>query len=176
MRLCVYALLYQLSFICFTSCHYINHWFIHILYIFCMMYVVRMWQEDIRLQNIKDVTEGVHWIRLHRCPLRKVVHFKGILNWNFLLPHVNFWAVREKYYYVPILTGCQNNSYRIIQRKHLFNLDVMYSSLVLSCSPSEIATENVLQKRRSWNSARYTENTCTWVFFLALLFFLVCCG
>ena len=110
MRLCIYALSCQLSYICFTSYHYINHWFIHLLYIFCMMNVVRMWQGNIVLRNISGVTEGVHWVRLHRCPLRKVALFKGIPKWNFLLPHFNFWPATEKCYNVTILTSCQNNS------------------------------------------------------------------
>ena len=60
MCLCISALSYQVSYICFNSYHYINHWFIGLLYIFCMMNVVRMWQMNIVLRNISGVTE-VHW-------------------------------------------------------------------------------------------------------------------
>ena len=64
--LCVYALLYQLSYICFTFYHYINHWYIHLLHILRMMNILRMWQGNIVLRNVSGVTEGVHWVRLHR--------------------------------------------------------------------------------------------------------------
>ena len=43
---------------CFNCYHYINHCFIHLMYIFCMMNVVRMWKGNIVLRNISGVTEG----------------------------------------------------------------------------------------------------------------------
>ena len=60
--------------ICFTSFHSINHWFMHLLCIFCMMNV-RVWQGNIVLRNISDVTEGVHWVQLHH-PRQKSHLFK----------------------------------------------------------------------------------------------------
>ena len=90
-NLCNHAFmhLYQLSYICFTSYHNINHLFIHVLYIFCMMNVVRMWQGNIVLRNISGVTEGVHWVRLHR-PREKSCPFKGIQKWNFPFSSASF--------------------------------------------------------------------------------------
>ena len=113
-NLCAYAFMhlsYQLCYICFTSYHYINHWFVHLLYIFCMMNIVRMWQGNIVLRNISGVTEGVCWVQLHHAR-EKSCPFKRIQNeiFHLVLPDFNFWPVTEKCYYVSILTGCQNNS------------------------------------------------------------------
>ena len=130
MRFCIYVLSYQLSHvshICFTFYHYINHWFIMLLCKFCMMNVVRIWQGNIVLRNISDVTDGVHWVQLHR-PREKSCSFKKEYKeeiFHLVLPHFNFWLAIEKYFYVPISTDCQNNSKRIIQRWHLFDRDVI---------------------------------------------------
>ena len=94
---------------CFTFYHYINHWFIHLLCIFCMMNVVRRCQGNIVLRNISDVTERVH---LHH-PREKSSPFQKEYKkeiFNLVSPHFNFWFAIEKCYYVPVLTGCPNNS------------------------------------------------------------------
>ena len=109
MRLCIYALSYQLSYICFTSYHYINHWFIQLLYIFCMINVVRIWQKNIVLQNISGVTERVHSVRLHRsreksCSFQRntkmefSIQFCLILTFGLLQKNVTtypFWRVAK---------------------------------------------------------------------------------
>ena len=88
-NLCVYAFMYyHISSLmychnCFTFYHYINHWFIHLLCIFCIMNVVRIWQGNIVLRNISDVTERVHWVQLHR-PLSKGIQ-KGNCPFSFAL-------------------------------------------------------------------------------------------
>ena len=100
MRLCIYVLSYQLSHvshICFTFYHYINHWFIMLLCKFCMMNVVRIWQGNIVLRNISDVTDGVHWVQLHR-PREKSCSFKKEYKeeiFHLVLPHFNFWLAIE---------------------------------------------------------------------------------
>ena len=43
-----FSFYYKLSYICFTCYHYINYWFIYLLYIFCMMNVVRMWEGNMQ--------------------------------------------------------------------------------------------------------------------------------
>ena len=58
-----------------------------------MMYVVRMWLVNLVLRNISG---GVRYVQLHRCPLRKVALFIGIQKWNFPLPHLNFWPVTTR--------------------------------------------------------------------------------
>ena len=84
MYLCniISALLYLLHFL-----HNINHWFIHLLYIFCMMSVVRMWQRDIVLQ----IEEGTLDVIIPS--LREKLHFlKEYKNeiFRLVLPHLNF--------------------------------------------------------------------------------------
>ena len=104
--------------ICFTFYHYINHWFIQPLCIFCMMNVVRIWQRNIVLRNVSDVTEGVDWMQLHR-PRKKSHPFQKEYKkeiFHLVLPHFNFWLDIEKFYYVLISKGCQNNSKLMIQR------------------------------------------------------------
>ena len=49
----MFALSYQLSYICFTCYHYINNWFMQLLYIFCMMKIVRTWEGNTVLWNIQ---------------------------------------------------------------------------------------------------------------------------
>ena len=112
--LCVYAFMYYISslkyyHICFTFYHYINHWFIHLLCMFClMMNVVRIWQGNIVLRNTSDVTDGVHWVQLHRLRQKSTRFQKeykeGIFHW--VLPHFNFSSAIEKCYYVTISAGC----------------------------------------------------------------------
>ena len=123
-NLCVYAFMYyhiscaMYFHVCFTFYHYINHWFIHLLVIFYMMNVVRIWQGYMVLRNISDVTEGVHLVQLQH-PREKSRPFQKEYQRKFfhlVLPHFNFWLAIEKCYYVPISTGCQNNSKWIIQR------------------------------------------------------------
>ena len=77
--LCIYALSYQLCCICFTSYDCISYWFIHLLYIFCIMNGVRMWQGNgnIVLQNISGVTEGVHWVRLHHPRIKSCSFYRN---------------------------------------------------------------------------------------------------
>ena len=112
--LCRYAFIHchisSLISISFTTYHNINHWFIHLLHIFFVMNVAKMWQGNIVLRNISGVTDGVHWVRLQR-PREKGTLSKWIQKMKFsVLPHFNFWLATEKCYYVFILTGCQNNS------------------------------------------------------------------
>ena len=119
MRLYIYALLYHLCYICLSSYHYINHWFIHLLCIFCMMNVVRMWQGNIVLGNIICINEGVHKVGLHRsweksCCFLNKEYKNGIF--HLVLAHFNFWLVIECYC-VSTSTSCQSNLYGIIQRK-----------------------------------------------------------
>ena len=92
MHLCIIisAFLYLIHFL---SLH--KSLVIHILYIFCMMNVVRMWQENIVLWNISGITQG-HWVWLY-CPQEKVALFKGIQNeiFHLFLSHFNFWPATE---------------------------------------------------------------------------------
>ena len=84
-----------------------------------MMNVVRICR-NIVLRNISDVTEGVHWVHLHR-PREKSCPFQKEYNnevFYLVLPHFKFWLAIEK---VPISTSCQ----WIIQRWHLFNRNVI---------------------------------------------------
>ena len=122
--LCVYAFMYyhisslMYCHICFTFYHYINHWFIQLLCIFCMMNVVRIWQGNIVLRNVSDVTEGVDWMQLHR-PRKKSHPFQKEYKkeiFHLVLPHFNLWLAIEKFYYLLISNRCQNNSKWIIQR------------------------------------------------------------
>ena len=122
--LCVYAFMYyhisslMYCHICFTFYHYINHWFIQLLCIFCMMNVVRIWQGNIVLRNVSDVTEGVDWMQLHR-PRKKSHPFQKEYKkeiFHLVLPHFNLWLAIENFYYVLISNRCQNNSKWIIQR------------------------------------------------------------
>ena len=123
-NICVHAFMYYhissliYCHICFTFYHYINHWFIHLLCIFCVMIVLRIWQGNIVLRNISDITEGVHWVQLNR-PWEKSHPFQKEYKkkiFHLVLPHFNFWLAIEKSYYEPISTGCQNNSKWIIER------------------------------------------------------------
>ena len=70
-NLCVFAFMYyhissiMYCHMCFTFYHYMNHWFILLLYIFCMINVVMIWQGNLVLRNVSEVTEGIHWVQLH---------------------------------------------------------------------------------------------------------------
>ena len=89
---CVYAFMYYhissviFCHICFTFYHYIYHWFIQLLCIFCMMNVVSIWQGNIVLRNISDVTEGVQW----REKRGKSPFSKGIQRGNFPFSFASF--------------------------------------------------------------------------------------
>ena len=110
----VFSLSYQLSYIWFPCYHYINYWFIHLFYIFCMLNVVKMWQGNIVLRNISGVTEGVHWVPLRyprekNCPFYRNTKMLSKLSIYFL-PHFHFSPAMGKCYNVFISTGCQNHS------------------------------------------------------------------
>ena len=102
--------------ICFTFYHYINHWLIQRLCIFCMINVVRIWQEyssaKYQGRNWRG-TLGTMPPRQKSRPFQK--EYKEEIS-HLVLPHFNFWLAVEKCFYVPISTGCRNNSKRIIQR------------------------------------------------------------
>ena len=93
-NLCVYAFMYyhisSLMYcrISFTFYHYINHWFIQLLFIFSMMNVVRMWQGNIVLRNISDVTEELHWVQLHHSQDKS--HPCQKEKWNFPFSFASF--------------------------------------------------------------------------------------
>ena len=177
MRLCIYyALSHQLSNICFTSYHYINHWFIHLLYILCMMYVVRMWQGNIVLRNISGVIYGVHGCDCTVTTLRKVALFKGIQKWNFPLPVLTFGLFQKNVTMCPF--------WRVAKVIHNESFKENICSVGMSCPVvwfrrvhlQKQPPDMFLKKGFLKNSAKFTENTCAWVFFLALLFFLMRCG
>ena len=92
--------------ICFTFYHYINHWCIQFLCLICMMNVVRIWQGNIVLRNISDVTMRIHWMQLHRLREKSLPFQKKYKKeiFHLISPHFNFWLAIEKFYYLPIST------------------------------------------------------------------------
>ena len=173
MRLCVYALLYQLSSICYTSYHYINHWFIHLLYMFCMMYVVRMWQGNIVLRSISCVTKGYIGCNCTVARWEKFPFVKEYKNEIFHYFILTFGLLQKNVTMCPF--------WRVAKIIHIESFKENISSIGMSCAIvwfrrvhlQKQPPETFLKKGVLKNSVKFTENTCAWVFFLALLFFLV---
>ena len=60
------------------------------------------------MRNIRDVTDGVHWVQSQR-PRQKSRPFQKEYKeeiFHLVLPHFNFWLAIEKCFYVPFSTGC----------------------------------------------------------------------
>ena len=149
--------------ICITSYHYMNHWFIYILCIFCMMNVVRMWQGNIVLRTISDATEEVHWMRLHR-PREKRRPFQKEYRkeiFHLVLPHFSFWHAIEYVTTCPfrgVVKTIQNKSFKD-------NICSIGTSCAAVCLSSEAATISVLKKRCFKTSAKLTgKHLCLSIF------------
>ena len=132
MRLYIYVLSYQLSYLCSYLFHFLS---LHkslaypaFMCIFCMINVMRIWQEyssaKYQGRNWRG-TLGTMPPRQKSRPFQK--EYKEEIS-HLVLPHFNFWIAVEKCFYVPISTGCRNNSKRIIQRWSRYH----YSGLVSS--------------------------------------------
>ena len=116
MCLCIYVLSYQLFYISYLL-HFLSlhKSLVYPPFIFCMMNVVRIWQGNMVLQNISDVTQGVHWVQLYHpqeksCPFQK--EYKKEI-FHLVFRHFNFWPAIEKCYYLPI-SIVQNKSFKDI--------------------------------------------------------------
>ena len=105
--------------------------------------------EDVRLEYSSAKYRLRNWgsaLGAIAPPLKKNFsrEYQNEIIYLVLLPF-HFWSVIEKYYYLFISTGWQNNSYQIIQRKPLFNRDLMCGSCVSSISSLKAATGCVLK-------------------------------
>ena len=94
---------------------------------------------------------------------------------RLVLPHFNFWPAAEKCYYVsvlPVAKVIHNESFKnsICSIGMLCGV-VWFRRVYLQKQPPEM----FFKKDVFENSAKFTENTCALVFFLALLFSL-CVG
>ena len=76
MRLCIYVLSYQLSYILSYLLHFLS---IHKLLVY----------PPYQLQNISDITEGVHWVQLHHSREKSRPFQKKCKNkiFHLVLPH-----------------------------------------------------------------------------------------
>ena len=76
--------------------YYINHRFIHFLFMLFMRNV-SIQQGYIVLRNISAVTEGVHGVQMY-CPWEKSRPFQKKYKketFDLVLPHFNFWLATE---------------------------------------------------------------------------------
>ena len=174
----VFSLSYQLSYIWFPCYHYINYWFIHLFYIFCMLNVVKMWQGNIVLQNISGVTEG--YIGCHCAILeRKIALFIGIQKCYQSYPFIFcliftfrlLWENATTCSFRRVAKIIHNESFKENNRSIGMCCAVVWFHRVhLQKQSAEVFLNKCVLK----NSAKFTGRYLCWSLFPALLF--VPCG
>ena len=134
MRLCIYALLYQLSYICLTSDHNIKLLvyppFVHILYDECSEDVTEEYSSaKYQWRNWGGTLGAIVLSSREKLPFLK--EYKNEI-FRLVLPHFNFWPPTEKRCYASIVlrTGqILNKSVRFILFFHVLAIFLFLGKL-----------------------------------------------